>query len=426
VAANREEIVGLLQGLVRASRDGDDATQAWVADTAERWGTHVETIRQDPTALTLKKEFVAPEAIDAEVRTTVMIRHQGSGGGRSLMLWAHPDSVKVVNTDDWRHDPFGGERENGRIYGWGVADDKSGVAAGMAVVRVLQAMGATPRGDVVVGSCASKRRAQGVIAAFDRGYTTDGSVYLHPAESGHGLDDIKSVSAGTLQFKLVIHGQPPATTEPGHVTFGHISVNPIDKLPVLLTALKAMETERAARLRSAALEAAMGQSTRVLVGTVHAEAATPTRVAPTCELLVTMALPPGESLGDARRDVEAMLSGVGAADPWLREHPIGVTWLFGTEGVEVAEDHALVEATKRALAFATGRQPSVYALHGNSDIRVPNHYCGTPCVGFGPLAGDSSQIGRSDEWVSEDDYLRLVEACVMIALEWCGFDEARA
>jgi acetylornithine deacetylase len=422
VGQRRDELVALLQGMVRASRDGDDATQAFVAEKLDGWGCEVETIREDPTRISVRKEFRAAEIMDSEPRTTVMARLRGAGGGRSLMLWAHPDSVTVANTEVWRHDPFGGDRENGRIYGWGVADDKSGVAAGMAAVRLLQELDLRPRGDVVIGSCASKRRAQGVVAAFDRGYLTDGSVYLHPAESGHGLDDIKAVSAGILWFRVVIEGKPPLTTEPNHVTFAHLAVNPIEKLGPIVAGLKALEQQRAARLRHVVLEEAMGQSTRLTFGTVHAEAATPTRIPERCELGVAMAIPPGEPLEAAKRDVEQALEALASGDPWLREHPPRVEWLFGTEGVELPEGHALVETVRQALMTATDRPPSIYALHASSDIRVPMHYNGTPCVGFGPLAGDSSQIGKADEWVDEEDYLRMVEACALTILDWCGYE----
>ena len=422
VAEHRDELVDVLQGIVRASRGGDDATQEYVAEKLTEWGGATETIRREPSTIELKHEFRAPETLDGEPRTTVMGRWSGIGGGRSLMLWAHPDSVKLVDASDWKHDPFGGERENGRVYGWGVADDKSGVAAGMAAVRVIQRLGLRPKGDVVVGSCASKRRAQGVVAAFERGYVTDGSIYLHPAESGNGLDDIKAVASGTLLFRVRITGKQPDTTEPSHVAFAHLGVNPIEKVGAVVAALKAMEAERAGRLRHAVLEKQMGQATRLSFGFVQAGAEISTRIPAELELGVAMTLPPGDTLDGAKADVEKGLASAAAGDPWLAEHPPTVDWLFGTEGVEVPEGHPLLESVRGALLAATDRPPAVYALHSGSDIRVPIHNTGTPCVGFGPMAGDSTQIGKSDEWVDEEDYLRMVEACALVILDWCGYE----
>lgn len=423
VDEQRDEFVGILQGMVRAAGGGEDACQAFVAETLADSACEVETIVRDPTTIDVNNEFRAAEIMDSTPRTTVMGRLRGTDGGPSLMLWAHPDSVRVVDTSAWRHDPFGGDRENGRIYGWGVADDKSGVAAGMAALRAVQALGLRPRGDVVIGSCASKNRAQGVIAAYERGWTTDASVYLHPAESGNGLDDIKAVAPGTMMFRVVVTGKPPETTEPAHVAFAHLGVNPIEKVTSIIAALKAMERERAGRLAHPILDEAMGQASRLTFGSIHAEAPTPTRIPERCELGVAMVIPPGEKLADAMRDVETAIARAAAADEWLRDHAPRVDWLFGTEGVEVPEGHPLLETVRASLLAATDRPPSVYPLHAGSDIRVPIHFNGTPCVGFGPLAGDSTQIGKADEWVDENDYLRMVEACTLIILSWCGYDE---
>ena len=63
--------------------------------------------------------------------SSIIARCKGAGNGRSLILFAHPDGEPVTGTDRWRHDPFAGEVEDGRLYGWGVADDLSGVAAGL-------------------------------------------------------------------------------------------------------------------------------------------------------------------------------------------------------------------------------------------------------------------------------------------------------
>ena len=57
----------------------------------------------------------------------------------------------------------------------------------------------------------------------------DAAVYLHPAESGMGLKDIKAVTYGTLDFHITVPGRLPDTLEPGHAASFHLSINPIDK-----------------------------------------------------------------------------------------------------------------------------------------------------------------------------------------------------
>jgi acetylornithine deacetylase len=59
-------------------------------------------------------------------------------------------------------------------------------------------------------------------------------------------------------------------------------------------------------------------------------------------------------------------------------------------------------------------------LHTGSDIRNPAVQKGIPCVGLGPLGGDLTQNGRTDEWVDVQDHLRAVAVTAALIAEWCG------
>lgn len=69
---------------------------------------------------------------------------RGSGGGKNLMLNGH---INTVTTSGYDRDPLGGEIEDGRLYGRGAADMKSGVAAAMAALA--RAKTQNLRGDVI-------------------------------------------------------------------------------------------------------------------------------------------------------------------------------------------------------------------------------------------------------------------------------------
>jgi acetylornithine deacetylase/succinyl-diaminopimelate desuccinylase-like protein len=66
-------------------------------------------------------------------RQNFVARLKGSGHGRPLLLMAHSDVVPVEKSQ-WTVDPFGGETRNGYIYGRGSEDDKSLLAAEIAVL----------------------------------------------------------------------------------------------------------------------------------------------------------------------------------------------------------------------------------------------------------------------------------------------------
>ena len=66
-------------------------------------------------------------------RLNFVARLKGSGHGRPLLLIAHSD-VAPLERAQWTVDPFSGETRNGFIYGRGTMDDKSLLAAEIAVM----------------------------------------------------------------------------------------------------------------------------------------------------------------------------------------------------------------------------------------------------------------------------------------------------
>jgi succinyl-diaminopimelate desuccinylase len=69
-------------------------------------------------------------------RTTIVARLDGSCDAPALCFTGHLDTVPV-GSEPWLHDPFAGEVADGRVYGRGASDMKSGVAALVVAVRRL-------------------------------------------------------------------------------------------------------------------------------------------------------------------------------------------------------------------------------------------------------------------------------------------------
>jgi acetylornithine deacetylase len=417
----RDGYVARLAGLVRAGAEGEAAVQAAVATWMRELGCSVESFRYRPEELHTEYELGDRALVAPGERICVMGRRPGAGEGRSLLCFAHPDSEPVADVERWTRPPFAAVEEGGRLYGWGVADDLLGVATMLAALDAVLAAGLDPLGELVLGSTPSKSRAQGVIAALNRGYLGDGCVYLHPAESGAGLGEIKAFASGLLRFRVTVEGRPPLTSEPGHTAFYHLAVDPLEKALLVRAALVRLAEERAARVRHPALEAAVGRSTNLHFGHIgYGEAGRLSRVPERCVLGGSITFPPGEAMRAVQAEVEAAIAAAAAADPWLREHPPALEWLMGTEGAEVPQEHPLYQAVSKAIGAVTGATPHVNPLHSASDIRNPLLHRGIPTVGFGSLAGDLTHSGGHDEWVDLDDFQRAVQALGLTIVDWCG------
>jgi acetylornithine deacetylase len=421
IESNRSRHLEFLKSLIAASANGEEAVQARVAERFSEIGADVRTLRLLPTQLDLNQEFAADETIDRVERISVVGILEGSGEGRSLLFFGHPDGEPQTEASlaGWTRDPFAAEVENGRIYGWGVADDLAGVAImAEALDAVLTTMG-RPAGDIYLGSTPAKRNARGILALLNEGYHADASVYLHPAESEAGLNDIKAITSGMLQFRVTVLGRPPDTREPGQTAFAHVSISAVDKASVVLEALKQLDRERAGRVFHETLNEAVGRSTNLLVSNMTCgEEGSFTQVPTECVIGVSITFPPNEQLDAVQEEITTALSRAAQGDPWLVENPPNIEWLFGTQGVEVPSEHPLYQTVHDAVLLVTGVAPVINPLHSASDIRNPMLFRGIPSVGLGPLAGDFTQAGRFDEWVDADDYIRAIQVCAKVIADW--------
>jgi acetylornithine deacetylase len=418
---NRESHLDFLQRLIQAQPQGEEAVQALVAQRFEELGLEVETMRLTPIQLSSDLEFAAEEGIDRSERISVVGRLRGSGSGKSMLFFGHPDGEPMTDEslEGWVHDPFAAEVDRGRIYGWGVADDLTGVAImAEAVAAVLETLG-TPPGDILLASTPAKRSARGILGVLNEGSHADAAVYLHPAESEMGLRDIKAITSGMLQFRITVEGQPPDTPEPGHTAFTHLAVSAIDKAGLVLSALNELGEERASRVFHPALDAAVGRSTNLLMSHLSCGVEGRTTQVPTqCVMEASLTFPPNEQMPEVRKELLDAIDRAAEGDDWLTKNPPMVEWLFGTQGVEVPSDHPLYQTVHLAVSEVTGIEPEVNPLHSASDIKNPKLFSGIPSVGIGPLAGDLTQAGGHDEWVDIDDYIRAIQICAKIIVDW--------
>lgn len=99
-----------------------------------------------------------------EVRTdefgSVIGRIRGTGGGATILLDGHIDTVPVENPSNWEHDPFGAQLEDGRIYGRGASDMKGALSA--MIHAASRFVAERPSGDIYVTGTVHEEMFEGV------------------------------------------------------------------------------------------------------------------------------------------------------------------------------------------------------------------------------------------------------------------------
>lgn len=417
----RGEIISGLRQYIAAQEGGEPKVQALFRQNAEALGCAIEASTYNPADVALVEEFANGATINPKPRTSIVAHLKGVGSGRSLILFAHPDCEVFRADSGWKHDPFKGEIVDGKLYGWGVADDLSGIAAGLQAIALLNSLGFRPLADVHVASTPSKQHARGVSHVLQHGLSADAVVYLHPAESGVGMKEIKGFTSGQIEFRIEIEGQTPPTTEPHQTAFAHRGVNAIEKAILLVQALRALDNERASAVHHPALEGEIGRSTNLMVSHIKAgDGERLSRGADRCILGAAIAFPPFEKLENVRAAIETAIERVTANDPWLATHPPKILWDAGVAGAEVPADHELVKAAASSIETICGFKPWINPMHTGSDIRNPMVQRNIPTIGLGPLCGSLTQNGATDEWVDSEDHVRFVATTAMIIAKWCG------
>jgi acetylornithine deacetylase len=421
VGRDRAAALALLGDLVAAARRGEAAMQAIVDAAFREIGYATDVFEADLAALAGHPEYsLMPElaTLGTAGRPNVVARLEGAAGGRSLFAFAHVDSY-VLDPTGWRFDPYAATAtEDGRVVGYGIADDRSGVAGMILAARALAAVGVRPAGTVTMASCLGKHLgAGGTLAVIARGYGGDGAVYLHPAETGAGLAEFKAFTLGLVQFRVTVGGRDPRFRERYQTPAAHRGASAIERAALLIGGLRAWDDERAARLRHPAIEAVLGRSTNLNVGRIEggqADHEVPLR----CSFTGTITFPPGETVASVRAAFEEAVRGLGATLPDPAAPPPVVEWLpLMANPAGGAVDGPFVRSFVGCLERVTGATPAVWPAHTASDIRYPLLYADAPTVGFGPRAG---RFGGPDEWLDVEDFLRMVQALALLIVRWCG------
>ena len=108
----------------------------------------------------MKGEFSTGEPNNGQKRRVLIATAKGDPTLPSLLIFAHPDSETVKNVEKWNSDPFAAISNNGKLFGWGVADDLAGCACAVEAIKVTLDRKKVALGDIIFASTPSKNYAR--------------------------------------------------------------------------------------------------------------------------------------------------------------------------------------------------------------------------------------------------------------------------
>ena len=127
----------------------------------------------------------------------------------------------------------------------------------------------------------------------------------------------------------------------------------------------------------------------------------------------------GEPTEAARAALEHAVNEAAAADPWLRDHPVGISWPGGQfASGRIADDDPLIDDVDRAITDVEGRSAPRGAVPYGSDLRLYTGLGGIPTLHYGP--GDVRFAHAPREQVAIDEVLRTTRTLAVLAARRCG------
>jgi acetylornithine deacetylase len=344
-----------------------------------------------------------------EGRPNIVATLKGSGGGRSLLLNGHTDVIPVGNGEGWSDNPWSATIKNGRIYGRGSCDMKSGVASHILAVEFLTAAGLRPKGDVYINVVVDEEvSGHGTLDTVIRGYKADAGI------SGETSDlAVQPACIGRIWFEIEIHGKPAGIQK------RYEGISGIDLGNKIVKAVADLEAKRVATVTHPLYPNAL-DTLPCIIGSFSA-GNYPSAFPVNCLLKGSIGTVPGEDHEGVKRSLVEQVARAAAQDPWMSQHPPKVRFVgYDAEASEIPRDHPIVATVCKSYKEITGKDPEISGRQGAADTRFLNRYCDTPTVIFGP--GSTAVMHANDEYVSIEDYLTSIKVMALSICDWCGVE----
>ena len=336
----------------------------------------------------------------------VVGQRKGNGQGRSLILNGHYDVVPPGISDNWRHDPFGGDVEDGKVFGRGACDMKGGIAAMIQAVRSIQEAGIELAGDLLVQTVPDEEStSMGTLSCCQRGYRADAALLPEPT----GLKVLVAMR-GSLYGKITVLGRA------GHAEVTHPhwreggAVNAISKAARVIQGLEELADE----WRTQPDKQHKHLDPDTILPTVIKGGEWAVTYPEQVEILFGSIFIPGTM--NVREEIEAQLMRVAALDPWLREHPPQLEtaeWLYGAE---VDESEPIVRTGLEALGDL-GLTPGVMGFGSLTDAIHLINYSKIPAISIGP-SPDTAHM--AEEYVEIGELVNTAKVVALCIMRWCG------
>ena len=368
-------------------------------------------------------------AEDAQRQNLVAVR-PGAGGGRSLILNGHVDTVPPVDPENWiTGDPWKPQTIDGRLYGLGSTDMKGGLVAMWLVARALEDAGVRLAGDLVIQCVVGEETWEhelGTTACVKAGFGADAAIVLEATSLIQPLG-VCVVSAGLWALKITVAGKSthagnrPLAIRPGGPGDA-IGVNALEKGIKVVQAIQELEVEWGMTKNHPYFPPGFFN---LLPGVFYSDAGYPVPYyfPDRAEIQYDVWHDPRETGEECAREIEEFVLAMCRMDTWLRDHPPVFEWMRYYPPLKTPWDHPLTQVMVSAHEAASGERvpppsPQAPVCFGAAMDGTWLQALGIPTIIFGP--GDIRIAHCKDECVKLDEVVAAARSLTLAVLAWNG------
>ncbi|MFU8875075.1 ArgE/DapE family deacylase [Micromonospora sp. SL4-19] len=324
-------------------------------------------------------------------RPSIVAIARGTGGGRSLMLNGHLDTVSIADYDG---DPLDPQIRDGKMFGRGAFDMKGGIAAMM--VAAARAARSPLRGDVILACVADEEHGSFGTDEVLESFTADAAIVTEPSQL-----EVTLAHKGFAWFDVEIEGRAAHGSRP------ELGIDAITRAGHFLVALE----DLGQRLTRGPAHPLLG------TGTVHASVIhggqEPSTYPAHCRITLERRTVPGESPDSVERELTAVLDRLAATVPDFRYR---LTRGLHREPFEADPEAPVVRTLTHHAEKALGHPPVVRAEPFWTDCALLDR-AGIPCLLFGVSGAGAHAATEYVDLVSLD---RLTDILTSTIADFCS------
>jgi acetylornithine deacetylase len=344
------------------------------------------------------KGWMEPLGLETELvdvkpgRPNVVGTLRGSGGGKSLMLNGHIDTV---GADYMTTDPFDPVIKEGKLYGRGSADMKGGLVSSMAAVKTIVDSGDQMRGDIIIACVCDEEFASIGTEHLMKDRRVDAAIIGEPT-----FHSVVVAHKGFAWLDVTTHGFA------AHGSDYKTGVDAIAKMGHVLIGVEAIHN-------------ALAETQHPLVGpgSIHASiiggGVELSTYPDKCKLEAERRLIPGETREDVDAEMTALLQKLSEDDPKFNaEYEI----TFYREPMEVSPEEEICQTLNMGSLEVFGKETQWAGSAGWMDTQII-HSKGIPAVAFGPIGYGSH---GAEEWVDLDSVFKCAQVQEYVIRKFCA------